>query len=174
MRTAGWPTYLGFTIGWRYSPPIFLRWFFQRDAATALDLPDEERLKLLLSPDRIRNMHPLDRAFFADEDEMRAYLATSHAAFAQGYDGMCKDGYVLCTPWGFRVEDIRKDVPVLLWYGSSDRNVPALHGRVLAGRLRTEGEREDRETGEKGVLAWGERVYCVNRDLRMSMVRKLS
>lgn len=157
MSGAGWPTYLGFTIGWRFSPQIFLRWFFQRDAADRLDLPDEERLKLFLLPARTKGMSEQDKAFFADEDEMRVYLATSRASFAQGFDAMCKDGYAMCTPWGFKIEDIRKDLPVVLWYGSKDINVPPNHGRTIAKRLLGDGE-VLRETDEKGELEWKERV----------------
>ena len=160
MRGAGWPTWLGFTIGWRYSPQIFLKWFFQRDSATSLSLPDEERLRIFLSEDRLKNMSDQDKSFFADEDEMRAYLATSRASFEQGFDAMCKDGYAMCTDWGFGIEDIRKDVPVVLWYGGNDRNVPPHHGRMIARRLRTVREQGDGvgETEEQGPMEWSERV----------------
>lgn len=89
---------------------------------------------------------------------MRVYVASSRVSFAQGYDGMCKDGYALCTDWGFRVEDVRKDVPVVLWYGAQDSNVPPGHGRAIAARLRTEAEQGDGEIAEKGPVEWRERV----------------
>ncbi|KAJ4991177.1 Proline iminopeptidase 3 [Stagonosporopsis vannaccii] len=158
MRGAAWPTYLGFTVGWRWSPPFLLRWFFRRDAATALELSDEQRLRILLSPDRLQGLNEADRAFFADEDEMRVYVAASREAFRQGYDAMCQDGYKLCVDWGFRVEDVRKDVPVVMWYGAQDVNVPPEHGRAVAGRLRMEEERGDEEVSEKGEVQWRERV----------------
>ena len=157
MAGAGWPTYLGFTAGWRFAnrkiTQILLQWFFHRDNADSLELSDEERLRLFLSPDRTKGMSDADRAFFGDEDEMRAYLATSRASYEQGFDAMCKDGYAMCTEWGFRIEDIRKDLPVVLWYGSQDKNVPPNHGRTIAQRLRVESEIED-----KGPVAWKERV----------------
>lgn len=158
MSGAGWPTYLGFTGGWRYSPSILLRWYFQRDNAINLELSDEERLHLLLSPDRTKDMKDVDKAIFGDEDEMRAYLAASRATFAHGFDATIKDGYTLCTNWGFEIEDIRKDMPAVLWYGSQDKNVPPNHGRTIARRLRTESEQGDGEVKEKGPLEWKERV----------------
>lgn len=158
MSGAAWPTYTGFTVGWRWSPQIFLRWFFQRDAAARLDLSDDERLAIFLSPSRLDGLDEKDKAFFADEDEMRVYLATSRQSFKQGFDGMCKDGFVMCTDWGFRIEDIRKDVPVVLWYGSRDVNVPPNHGRTIAKRLRTEDEADDGEVSEEGPLEYRERV----------------
>ncbi|KAF1930570.1 alpha/beta-hydrolase [Didymella exigua CBS 183.55] len=158
MSGAGWPTFLGFSVGWRYSPQIFLRWFSQLDNANSLELSDEERLRLFLSPDRIKGMSDSDKAFFSDEDEMRAYLATSRASYEQGFDAMCKDGYTMCTDWGFRIEDVRKDLPVVLWYGSQDKNVPPNHGRTIAGRLRTDSEQTDGEVTNKGPMEWKERV----------------
>lgn len=162
MSGAGWPTYLGFTAGWRYAnlriTQTLLRWFFQRDNADSLDLSDEERLNLFLSPDRTKGMSDADKAFFGDEDEMRAYLATSRASYQQGFDALCKDGYAISTEWGFRIEDIRKDLPVVLWYGSQDKNVPPNHGRTIARRLRTESEQSDGEIENKGPVAWKERV----------------
>lgn len=158
MSGAGWPTYLGFTVGWRFSPQIFLRWFFQRDNADSLALSDEERLRLFLSPDRTKGMSDVDKAFFADEDEMRVYLATSRASYEQGFDAMCKDGYAMCTNWEFEIEDIRKDLPFVLWYGSRDKNVPPNHGRTIARRLRTISEQGDGEVEDKGPVEWRERV----------------
>ncbi|KAJ4401799.1 hypothetical protein N0V91_007698 [Didymella pomorum] len=162
MSGAGWPTYLGFTAGWRYAnlkiTQVLLRWFFQRDNADSLELSDEERLRLFLSPDRTKGMSDADKAFFGDEDEMRAYLATSRASYQQGFDAMCKDGYAMCTDWGFKIEDVRKDLPIVLWYGSQDKNVPPNHGRTITRRLRTECEQGDGEIEDKGPVAWKERV----------------
>jgi pimeloyl-ACP methyl ester carboxylesterase len=184
MSGAGWPTYLGFTFGWRFSPTVLLKWHFQLDPASSLALSDEERLRLLLSPDRLRGMSDEDRTLFADEDEMRVYVASSRAGFGQGYDGMCKDGYALCTDWGFGIEDVRKDVPVVLWYGAQDLNVPPGHGRAIAARLRTEAEHGDGEMAEKGPVEWRERVRLrmledthasvVGRDMRGYLVEILN
>ena len=41
----------------------------------------------------------------------------------------------MCRDWGFRIEDIRKDLPVHLWYGRLDRFVPLNHGMQIAARL---------------------------------------
>lgn len=162
MSGAGWPTYLAFTAGWRYAhlriTQVLLQWFFQRDNADSLELPDEERLRLFLSPDRTKGMSDADKAFFGDEDEMRAYLATSRASYEQGFDALCKDGYTMCTDWGFRIEDIRKDLPVVLWYGTKDKAVPPSHGRTIAQRLKTESEQNDGEVKDIGPVAWKERV----------------
>ena len=173
MSGAGWPTYLGFTIGWRFSPAVLLKWYFQLDPALSLALSDEERIRLLLSPDRLKGMSDEDRMLFADEDEMRVYVASSRASFTQGYDGMCKDGYALCTDWGFGIEDVTKDVPVVLWYGAQDLNVPPGHGRATAARLRTGAEQGDGEIAEKGPVEWRERVRLrILEDTHASVVER--
>ncbi|KAH6614351.1 alpha/beta hydrolase fold family protein [Boeremia exigua] len=162
MSGAGWPTYLGFTAGWRYADrkitQILVRWFFQRDSADSLELSDEERLRIFLSPDRTKGMNDADRGFFGNEDEMRAYIATSRASYEQGFDALYKDGYAMCTDWGFKVQDIQKDLPFVLWYGSQDRNVPPNHGRTIAQQLRTENEQRAGEIEDKGPVIWKERV----------------
>ena len=44
-----------------------------------------------------------------------------------------QDFALFCTDWGFRLDDI--DVPVDLWHGDDDRNVPVSHGRLQAERI---------------------------------------
>ncbi|MBW2412988.1 MAG: alpha/beta hydrolase [Deltaproteobacteria bacterium] len=44
-----------------------------------------------------------------------------------------QDFSIFADPWGFRLEDIR--MPVHLWQGSADRNVPAAHARLQADRI---------------------------------------
>ncbi len=42
---------------------------------------------------------------------------------------------MICTDFGFRIEDIRHDLPVQLWYGKYDTHVPLNHGKQIAARL---------------------------------------
>jgi pimeloyl-ACP methyl ester carboxylesterase len=63
------------------------------------------------------------------------YLRATREAFVQGYDGALLDGKLCCLDFGFRVEDIRPDLPVQLWYGKRDVFVPPNHGVQLAKRL---------------------------------------
>jgi pimeloyl-ACP methyl ester carboxylesterase len=59
------------------------------------------------------------------EDYRRA-SSTSALAAAQDFALFAKD-------WGFRLEDIM--VPVNIWHGDHDRNVPISHGRLQAKRI---------------------------------------
>ncbi|KAK5102530.1 hypothetical protein LTR70_000388 [Exophiala xenobiotica] len=68
-------------------------------------------------------MHPKDAKLFGDID------------FWKGTDGFMQDMKLLARDPGFRIEDIRKDLKVQLWYGKLDGNVPLRHGEEIARRL---------------------------------------
>ena len=51
-------------------------------------------------------------------------------AFRQGAAGLTTDGRLYTQPWGFELEQIR--VPVLLWHGERDENVPPAAARRVA------------------------------------------
>jgi pimeloyl-ACP methyl ester carboxylesterase len=137
MRGANFINWVGFTFGWRYSPAIFLRWFFQREPAGRLEWSDEKRLELLQQQvsRSSATAHKKDLEVMMDEDILRLYLRSTRESFAQGFDGMVQDGRVICMDWGFRIEDIRPDLPVQLWYGKHDTHVPLNHGIQIAARL---------------------------------------
>jgi pimeloyl-ACP methyl ester carboxylesterase len=62
-------------------------------------------------------------AFF---DDYRLVNPTRPLAAAQ-------DFFLIAHDWGFRLEDIA--VPVHIWHGDADRNVPVSHGRLQAQRI---------------------------------------
>jgi hypothetical protein len=76
-----------------------------------------------------------DLEVMKDEDILRLYLRSTRESFAQGFEATLVDGRVMCTDWGFRIEDIRPDLPVQLWYGKLDTFVPLNHGVQIAARL---------------------------------------
>lgn len=78
----------------------------------------------LPEPDRRLLGRPELRRLFL-EDFKRA-SATSPRAAAQDFELFSK-------PWGFRLEDIK--IPVHLWQGDLDRNVPAAHAELQARRI---------------------------------------
>ena len=137
MSGANWQNWLGFTIGWRYAPLWLLRWYSRRDPVWRLDLTDEKRLELwkqsLANPKTLS--HEKDIEVMKDDDNLRLSLRSSQESFAQGFDGVRQDGKSMCMNFGFRVEDIRADLPVQLWYGKQDTFVPPIHGEQIAARL---------------------------------------
>lgn len=63
-------------------------------------------------------------------DVRRAFIACFEEACKRGVEGPVWDLGVLTRPWGFELAKI--PVPVMLWHGERDGNVPVSHGRYLA------------------------------------------
>jgi pimeloyl-ACP methyl ester carboxylesterase len=128
---------LGFPYGWRYAPAFLIRYFLQREPAGRVDWSDEKRLELTqqsVSKSRA-TANPKDVALWTDEGLLRLSLRSVRESYTQGFDGVSLDGRLMCMDFGFRVEDIRPDLPVQLWYGKLDTDVPPNHGLQIAARL---------------------------------------
>ncbi len=131
-----WMHWAGFTFGNRYMPGL-MRWWFSRQPTWRPGLSDEERLELVVQ-EAVKNKsksHPKDVIFFTDVDLMRLLTRGAREAVCQGFDGMVLDGKLINSDFGFRIEDIPKDLPVYLWYGTLDTSVPLHHGEKIATRL---------------------------------------
>jgi len=74
-----------------------------------------------------------------DDDFLRLMLRAARQSNAQGQHASVEDGRLMTSDFGFRVEDIRKDLPVRLWYGKFDHDVPANHGVQIAKRMQGAG-----------------------------------
>jgi pimeloyl-ACP methyl ester carboxylesterase len=134
MKGANWVNWVGFTFGWRYASAGMIRWIFGGEPGARLDLSDEKRYELQMqAASKISNKK--DQEFFNDEDFVRLFLRGAREAYGQGFEAMTQDGKLMCLDWGFRIEDIRPDLPVQLWYGKQDTHVPLNHGVQIAARL---------------------------------------
>lgn len=81
---------------------------------------------------RVRSELPdCDRSVLA-RPEVAAVVA-ENAAEALASDEFAREMVLLRRDWGFTPADIR--VPVLLWHGEADRNVPVAHGHRLEAAL---------------------------------------
>ncbi|TAQ91199.1 hypothetical protein B7494_g488 [Chlorociboria aeruginascens] len=137
MRGSNFVHWIGFTFGFHYSPSFLLRWFWQREPTGRLDLTDEKRLELWLQRESKpkATVHEKDIELLKDEDFLRVSLRSCRESFAQGFEGVRQDGKLISSDFGFRIEDIRPDLPVQLWYGKHDTFVPLNHGVQIAARL---------------------------------------
>jgi pimeloyl-ACP methyl ester carboxylesterase len=137
MRGARWVNWLGFAFGYRYAPSFLNRLFWRSQICARVELSKDERLashmREFANPKSVSEKK--DQAAMTDEVNARRFLRSSAEAFAQGYDGALQDGKVLSSMWGFRIEDIRSELPMDLWYGRLDVNVPLNHGETIARRL---------------------------------------
>ena len=80
-----------------------------------------------------RDAPAVDRAAVADEALRRALVDDMREAFRQGARGPARDARIVSRRWGFKPEEIR--VPVWLWHGQEDRNVPPALARFLSERI---------------------------------------
>lgn len=81
------------------------------------------------------SMSPTDRARVDTSPQLAVELQASiTAAFRHGSTGFATDLRLLFTrPWGFALADV--PIPVHLWHGDCDHNVPIADGRRLAATL---------------------------------------
>ncbi len=74
-----------------------------------------------------------DRAVVADPEIQKRFIAMVREAFRQGTAGAFHESLLAVTDWAFRLQDIR--MPVLIWHGDADRNVPVAMARFAAGAI---------------------------------------
>ena len=74
-----------------------------------------------------------DRTLLQRPNIRDGFMACYQESCRQGPRGPVWDVGLMSRPWGFDLSAIK--VPVLLWQGERDGNVPAAHGRYLAGAI---------------------------------------
>ncbi|OHF04478.1 alpha/beta hydrolase [Colletotrichum orchidophilum] len=160
MSGAGWFHWVGFNYGWRYAPRL-AGWFFHQQGR--FHLSDDERLQLQLQDaEKKKATLPRQEAeIWLDREIVGRMVMTSRQYFAQGIDGVSHDGHLVGTEFGFRIEDIRSDLPVRLWYGKDDTFVPMNHGIQIAKRLGSRGHlRLEDDTHASIFFKWGKEVLA--------------
>lgn len=118
-----------------WMPATFYRWFWSQEPGSKVHLSPEEHLSYLRSCVAKVQPHEREAGRFNTEESVQLWFRTSREAFKHGFDGIVADTSRLLADWGFRVEDIRKDLPVLLWYGTFDGLAPPALGKHIAQRL---------------------------------------
>ena len=99
---------------------------------------------------------PVDREMLARPDVRVTLVESLREAFSGGPQGWFDDSYALSMPWGFEVGDV--EVPVHMWYGEADRNVPIKAVQKMAAELRVESFEILPGVGHLGWLLHEERV----------------
>jgi len=90
--------------------------------------------------------------------DLRALLAESlREAFANGPQGWFDDAWALTTSWGFELRGVA--VPVHMWCGELDRNVPTRAVERMAAELDVESLEIIPGAGHFGWLADEERIF---------------
>ncbi|KAK3614785.1 hypothetical protein LTR56_027021 [Elasticomyces elasticus] len=116
-----------------------IKWVFSRFPVWKLYLSDEERMEEMRKSFDVKKAHPADVEIARHPnrpDWVRLFLSSMREAVSQGWGGFLDDAAILSMNPGFRVKDIRAELPVQLWYGTDDTNVSPKAGIETAQRLR--------------------------------------
>lgn len=153
MKGAQFLHRLGFPYGYRYGAYWMGRLFWRTQPIGRVDLNDEERLAMYLKPGNPmeKASRPQDLDIIKDKDILRMSLRSTREAFVNGYDTVWDDARLMCVPFGFKVEDIRKDLPVKLWYGKADVFVPPVQGYTIAARIGPSAELRMEDEAHSGI-----------------------
>ena len=99
---------------------------------------------------------PVDREMLARPDVRKTLVESLREAFFNGPVGWFDDSWSLSTPWGFELDEMT--VPVHMWYGEADRNVPIKAVERMASQLRVESFEIIPGAGHLGWLMQEEQV----------------
>lgn len=122
---------VGMARGLRLMPVLARRlpWLLRLSQALAAPLARRNPTRLIRT--MVRGLPPSDQAVLAAHPEIRSsFVQDAPEIYRQGGAAVTADVQLVAHPWGFRLEAIR--VPVLLWQGEADRNVPPAMGHYLA------------------------------------------
>lgn len=80
----------------------------------------------------LSDLPDVDKALITGEAADRI-VAMGQESFSRGVDGNKIEGRIYAEPWGFELSDIT--IPVSIWQGTLDVNVPLSNGRMLADEI---------------------------------------
>ena len=101
--------------------PWLLNWFMKYMQNVA---NDTEKLKRALS-----DLPEVDKQVMTG-DTIDELAESAQECLRQGTAGATQDGRIYALPWGFELNQL--DIPVTVWQGSLDVNVPLSNGQILA------------------------------------------
>jgi len=133
------PNYIGWTWGYRYAPAL-IRYWASWQPFGRLDLTDQARFEMMQTS-FLNSSNPSSKdveLWLHHPSLFLQHLRSTRESFVHGLDSFTEDGRIMSSDWGWegvKLEDIRKDLPVRLWYGTQDENVPANHGVQIARRI---------------------------------------
>jgi pimeloyl-ACP methyl ester carboxylesterase len=114
--------------------------FLVRRIPLIFNLLMEREMKELNNPEKakksmekaIKNLPEPDQIVMKDPNFLELFIEESKEAFRQGREGPVYEGRMYVKPWGFNLRDITPQLPVHLWHGELDINVPISMGRRMS------------------------------------------
>jgi pimeloyl-ACP methyl ester carboxylesterase len=82
---------------------------------------------------KIDSLIPEDKKIMEKPENYQIYIADIREGYRQGWQGIALDDIIINNPWGFSLEDIQ--VPIDIWQGESDQNVPLNQGKYQHEKL---------------------------------------
>ncbi|MCE7883144.1 MAG: alpha/beta hydrolase [Actinobacteria bacterium ATB1] len=80
-----------------------------------------------------RSLPEADTRALVEHDGFERMTEEIREAFRQGLSGFASDSRCFARPWGFDPADC--SVPIFLWHGDQDRNVPVRQAEAMAARI---------------------------------------
>lgn len=80
-----------------------------------------------------KQLPPVDAVIVNRPEVRRMFIQDARRASATSAKASAQDFQLFSRDWGFKLEEIA--VPVHLWQGDADRNVPLAHGRRMAAAI---------------------------------------
>jgi pimeloyl-ACP methyl ester carboxylesterase len=74
-----------------------------------------------------------DRAVVSDPEIQKGFIRMVRESMRQGTRGAFLESLLAIKDWGFRLEDI--DMPIQMWHGEEDRNIPVEMARYAASAI---------------------------------------
>jgi pimeloyl-ACP methyl ester carboxylesterase len=132
MNWSNWLIFKGFTYF-----PTLIRWLQNKVISVLQSVPTDKIVELVSRKKSINwpGYSKKDITDLQDPRNLTMLLDCQREHFKQGVDGHMEEGRVFTSDLGFRVEDIRPSIPIQLWYGKQDTNVPLRMGEAIAARL---------------------------------------
>jgi pimeloyl-ACP methyl ester carboxylesterase len=139
MRHSRWPVWLFYQLCGNF--PILLRWFRASEVKKLEGKPTEKYvaetkgqldgwLYQFLGP------HDKDGELLRDEGFLEVCVEAMREHFRQGVEGHMEERRVMTSrDLGFELREVRRDLPVQLWYGRFDTSVSWKVGEAIAEML---------------------------------------
>lgn len=99
----------------------------------------------------------VDRELLERPDLRAMFVESMREAFASGPQGWFDDSWALTASWGFEPREV--SVPVRMWCGELDRNVPSASIERMASELDVVGFEVIPGAGHLGWIAHEERIF---------------
>ena len=113
--------------------PGLLRVLFNMTVGRAARDPDPKKLESWIEQE-ISSMPLVDRKCVGEGVHKDYFIDTAREAFKYGAEGTAWEAKLYGTDWGFELKELDQNIPLSIWHGSADGNIPpsmAFHAKEM-------------------------------------------